>query len=133
MRFIPILNVRTMADAVRFYTTYLDFEVAGVFPPKGDPAYALLRRDGADLHLSSHAGDGAAGQAIMIPLDDLDELYARYRGRGLPESPRTESPVHVQPTDQTWGTREFYVEDPSGNTLRFVQKKSWAAASQKRA
>jgi hypothetical protein len=29
--------------------------------------------------------------------------------------------VHEGPLDQTWGTREFYVDDPDGNTIRFVQ------------
>jgi hypothetical protein len=35
-----------------------------------------------------------------------------------PEAPQL---VHEGPVDQTWGTREFYVDDPDGNTLRFVQ------------
>jgi hypothetical protein len=34
---------------------------------------------------------------------------------------RPESPVHNSPVDQTWGAREFYVNDPAGNTLRFAQ------------
>jgi hypothetical protein len=25
----------------------------------------------------------------------------------------------IDPIDQSWGMREFYVTDPSGNTLRF--------------
>lgn len=29
--------------------------------------------------------------------------------------------VHEGPLNQTWGTREFYVDDPDGNTLRFMQ------------
>lgn len=29
--------------------------------------------------------------------------------------------VHEGPIDQTWSTREFYVDDPDGNTLRFTQ------------
>ena len=29
--------------------------------------------------------------------------------------------VHEGPIDQSWGTREFYVDDPDGNTLRFTQ------------
>lgn len=32
-----------------------------------------------------------------------------------------ESPVHQGPIDQTWDTREFYVDDPDGNTLAFTQ------------
>jgi len=30
--------------------------------------------------------------------------------------------VHLGPVDQTWGTREFYVTDLEGNTLRFMQR-----------
>jgi len=30
-------------------------------------------------------------------------------------------PDDLGPTDQTWGTREFYVTDADGNTLRFCQ------------
>lgn len=34
---------------------------------------------------------------------------------------RCRSMVHEGPIDQSWGTREFYVDDPDGNTLRFTQ------------
>ena len=27
-----------------------------------------------------------------------------------------------EPIDQSWGTREFYVDDPDGNTLRFIEQ-----------
>ena len=40
------------------------------------------------------------------------------RARSDPERP---SEVHERPVDQTWGTRELYVDDPDGNTIRFVQ------------
>jgi hypothetical protein len=37
--------------------------------------------------------------------------------------------VHEGPIEQTWGTREFYVDDPDGNTLRFTQRFRFPAAS----
>jgi len=40
----------------------------------------------------------------------------RAQSAGLDTSRQSGSPV-----DQTWGTREFYVTDPDGNTLRFRQ------------
>jgi hypothetical protein len=43
-----------------------------------------------------------------------------FLARGL-VPPERDSPVHKGPTDQTWGTREFYVDDPDDNTLVFVQ------------
>jgi catechol 2,3-dioxygenase-like lactoylglutathione lyase family enzyme len=38
------------------------------------------------------------------------------------ESGDGEFAVHRRPVDQTWGTREFYVDDPADNTLRFTQR-----------
>jgi hypothetical protein len=56
-----------------------------------------------------------------VTTDDLDALVEQYRSRGLTVPIRPESPVHSGPIDQSWGTREFYVDDPDGNTLRFTQ------------
>ena len=46
-----------------------------------------------------------------------------FRGRGLvtPGDPDAPEHVHEGPIDQSWGTRELYVDDPDGNTLRFTQ------------
>lgn len=122
MALIPIIRCRTMHEAVTFYTKVLDFGLIGTWPDLGDPAVSLLMREGDELHLSSHRGDGAFGQAIVVLCSNIDALFMKYRERGLDPSAHIESPVHLGPVDQTWGTREFYVEDPSGNTLRFVER-----------
>ena len=88
-----------------------------------DPSFAVLTRAGDSLFLSSHAGDGAFGQAVVVMAEDVDALFKTFVARGLVPPPR-ESPVHQGPTDQSWGTREFYVDDPDGNTLRFTQRGS---------
>ena len=54
--------------------------------------------------------------------EDVDALFAKFLERGLKPA-KPESPVHQGPTDQTWGTREFYVDDPDGNTLAFTQSR----------
>src|SRR5215475_11610154 len=58
----------------------------------------------------------------------LTDYYRRYpihkfRARGLktPGNPDAPQAVHEGPIDQSWGTREFYVDDPDHNTLRFTQ------------
>jgi catechol 2,3-dioxygenase-like lactoylglutathione lyase family enzyme len=122
MAIIPTLRCRAMREAVAFYTQVLDFECAGTWPAEGDPAYGVLRREGDELHLSSHSGDGAAGQAVVVLTAQADALFAKFLARGLDASAKPHSPVHQGPVDQTWGTREFYVDDPSGNTIRFVQR-----------
>ena len=111
-----------MGEAVAFYTGILDFQLVETWPEAGDPAYSVLMRDGAELNLSSHSGDGVFGQAVAVLVEDIDTLFASFVARGLDTSAKPESPVHQAPLDQSWGTREFYADDPSGNTLRFIQR-----------
>lgn len=114
-----------MRTSLAFYTGVLDFERVDGDDDLGDPSFSVLARDGDQLMLSSHGGDGAFGQAIVITTDDVDALARKFRERGLhpPGSPDAPMEVHEGPINQTWGTREFYVEDPDGNTLRFTQAK----------
>ncbi|GAA0651896.1 glyoxalase superfamily protein [Brevundimonas lenta] len=121
MAIIPTVKCSDMARSVAFYTGVLDFEARGIWPSEGDPAFAELTRGGDLLFLSSHSGDGVVGQAVVVVVEDVDALFASFRSRGLDPSHKPDSPVHQGPVDQTWGTREFYADDPDGNTLRFVQ------------
>lgn len=106
-----------------FYTGILDFEYADGDDDLTDPCFAVLSRDGDQLILSSHSGDGTFGQAIAITTNDIDGLVRKLWARGLvtPGNPDAPEHVHEGPIDQTWGTREFYVDDPDGNTVRFIQ------------
>ena len=117
MAIIPVVRCRDMKISLPFYTGVLDFiRIDG----DEDSGYAVLSRAGDRLFLSTGAGDGEFGQAVVVMTEDVDALWAKFRSRGhVP--PDREGPVHQGPTDQTWGTREFYVDDPDGNTLRFTQ------------
>ena len=123
MAIIPTIRCRNMRMSLAFFTGVLDFERVDGDDELGDPSYSVLSREGDQLILSSHRGDGAFGQAVVVTTDDVDALFRKFRERGLrtpgnPEAPRM---VHEGPIDQSWGTREFYVDDPDGNTLRFTQ------------
>lgn len=67
--------------------------------------------------------DGLYRQAIVIETEDVDGVFRDLRARGLrtPGNPAAPGHVHEAPIDQSWDSREFYVDDPDGNTLRFVQ------------
>lgn len=120
---IPVLHCRRIEAALTFYTTVLDFAVVGGDDRSEDPAYRVLARGADWLILSSHAGDGRPGQAVVVTTEDVDNDWRVFRARGLvPTKAEAESPVHAGPLEQTWGTREFYVDDPDGNTLRFTQR-----------
>lgn len=122
MNIIPLMHCTNMETSVSFYINILDFELAGTWPELGDPAFSILTRAGAELHLSSHGADGRTGSTASVIVTDIDTLFKKYISRGLDTSFKKDSPVHQAPLDQTWGTREFYVNDPDGNTLCFVQR-----------
>jgi len=124
MAIIPTVRCSDVRASVAFYTELLDFTRVDAAAALDDPGFCFLSRAGDPLFLSSHAGDGAFGQAIVVTTNDVDALFRALRARGLatPGDPDAPREVHEGPIDQSWGTREFYVDDPDGNTLRFVQQ-----------
>jgi len=123
MAIIPTVRCKNMKTSLAFYTSVLDFERIGGDDEFGDPSHIVLSRGEDQLILSSHRGDGEFGQALVVTSDDVDAVFRKFRERGLrtPGNPTAPEHVHEGPIDQSWGTREFYVDDPDGNTLRFVQ------------
>lgn len=122
MAIIPTVRCRRMEASIAFYTKVLDFDCVE-HGGNGDPTVSVLMRGGALLLLSSHGGDGTFGQAIVVVTDNVDALFHKFRARGLktPGNPDAPAEVHEGPIDQSWGTRELYVNDPDGNTVRFVE------------
>ena len=125
MKIVPVIKCSNLERSLRFYTEILDFERR--WPGHEDQEMANgvvdLMRDGAELQLSRHAGDGVFGSTNRAFVNDVDERYLRFRARGLDTTKRPESPVHTAPVDQTWGLREFAVSDPDGNNLCFCMPK----------
>lgn len=119
MKMIPLFRCTDMKTSVAFYTTVLDFEL---YPgDTHEDAVVILTNKDAALMLTSLEGDQQVGIAANVLVDNIDELFKKYIARGLDPSSKKESPVHQGPLDQTWGRREFYITDPDGNTLRFIQ------------
>ena len=121
MKMVPIFRCSNMQQAISFYTTVLDFELKepGASP---DDYVVVLKNGDAELLLTRLEGDQKAAIAANVVVTAIDNLFAKYLKRGLDTSAKKDSPVHQGPLDQSWGTREFYVTDADGNTLRFVQQ-----------
>ncbi len=115
---IPLLRCRDMKEAISFYTTILDFELKDANASPDDWVVDLVNGD-AELQLSILEGNHNPGIPVNVRVDDVDGLFEKYIKRGLDTSGKKESPVHQGPLNQSWGMREFYVTDLSGNTLRF--------------
>jgi catechol 2,3-dioxygenase-like lactoylglutathione lyase family enzyme len=119
---VPTFTVSDMQVAIDFHTKVLDFELA-LLMNEDVPFYAVLTRGSDELHLSLHTGRGPCGHgAAVVVCQDVDALFAAFKARGLVVPSRPDSPVHEGPVDQTWGAREIYIDDPSGNTLCFQQR-----------
>lgn len=116
MNIIPIIKCTDIDKSISFYTQVLDFEVLN---PDEDFPYRLLVRESARLDISSL--DGGIVSCVYIEVENVDDLFKKFVQRGLDIS-EDKSGVHGGPIDQTWGMREFYVEDPDLNTLRFGQE-----------
>ena len=119
MAIVPVVRCSRIKPSVEFYTKTLDFHVADD-DELNDPAFIFLRRAGDLFALSSYGSGPVQRSVAMVMTEDIDALFAKFRERGLRPT-KVDSPVHQGPTDQTWGTREFYVDDPDGNTLAFTQ------------
>lgn len=117
----PVLMTRDIRASVRFFES-LGFSQLFQDHPS-NPRYACVGRDGVELHLQWHDSSQWEGSgdrpAYRFFVREVDALYAEFRSRGgLPDEAAASSPW-AKPGDTPWGTHEFHVRDPSGNSLQF--------------
>ncbi len=91
---IPLLHVSKSAAAEKFYCTRLGF-----------------RREFA--HRLDDANPDPCYMGNLI-VEDVDALHAELLAKGVR--------IDTGPVDQTWGTREMYVRDADGNSIRFIEQ-----------
>ena len=113
---VPVFHVSNAAAAQDFYCRKLGFRIGfahRAVETQPDPCYIGISRDGVWLHLSSFSGDAVPGGVANFVVDNVDELHSEFVAKSVP--------IDLPPTDQTWGTREMYIKDADGNSLRFQQ------------
>lgn len=110
---IPVMHVSDYQTSLEYYQR-LGFveQFCYRLGEQADPAYFGLKLDDTLIHLSSFSGDGCNPGVIYFIVEDVDQLHRRWQEAGID--------VGLPPTDQTWNNREMYLEDPDGNSLRFV-------------
>jgi len=114
-RAIPLLHVSDALTAENFYCTQLGFTKTFTYQPFGvqGPCYFGLMRDGVNIHVSSFPGDGKAGNAVVLLVDNVNSLYEEFLSKAVN--------IDLIPTDQSWGNREMYIKDSDNNSIRFTQ------------
>ena len=110
----PVLPVRDVTKAVRYYGERLGFSLVGQDNAES-PHYAVVKRDGVELHLQRH--DSTSFESVerlnlRFVIADIDALFAEYTTQDVFYERTT-----LRQTD--WGTREFAFYDPDGNGLTF--------------
>ena len=104
---IPVSNLRASID---HYQKKLGFRVA-MQMPEGD--YAIVERDDVAIHLFQEDVRTQSPASMHIFTDGLDELFAELQQRG--------AHVSKEIVRQPWGNRDFRVNDPSGNEIKFTE------------
>ena len=98
------LHVGNFKRAVAFYRDVLGLDVEVVAPGHFAQIPAV---NIALLGVGGRVTSG--GFHIELAVDDVDAWHKRLTELG--------AKVTSEPTDQPWGTRDFYVEDPDGHEL----------------
>jgi catechol 2,3-dioxygenase-like lactoylglutathione lyase family enzyme len=117
--------VDDVAEAVAFYTKFLDFEVLNNFPAFADVARGKLRlllsgpASSAGRPMSDGAKPGPGGwNRIHLLVDDIDAEVARLREAGAPfRNHILEGP----------GGKQVLIQDPSGNVVELFQMAAFNA------
>lgn len=112
---IPIFRIFDEHKAREYYLDFLGFDADFEHRFSDDaPLYLGISRDGFELHLSEHHGDGSPGARVRVQVSDIEglhaELAAKNYGFNKPEI-----------LDQDWGHRELIVDDPFGNKVVFCE------------
>lgn len=118
----PVLACHDVTESTRFYER-LGFTLRFQDDP-AKPMYAAVRRDDVELHLqwadATQWVDGLDRPAYRFVVDDVDALYAELAAAIDPAAFGT-GPWKA-PADTPWGTREFHLRDPGGNSLQFYRR-----------
>jgi catechol 2,3-dioxygenase-like lactoylglutathione lyase family enzyme len=110
-RAMPVVRVRDVGAARAFYGDFLGFDLA--MEQEGMDMYKSRSVPTTQLIVAADSGDAAdrlvAGVDISIEVADVDAVHADAQRRGLK--------IVYPLTDEPWGIRRFFVEDPDGTVV----------------
>ena len=126
---VPELHVGSFDRSLGFYRDVLGFEILYM---RGEERFAFLVREGAQLMIEQPvdpervwntaelAAPFGRGINLQIRVGDVDALYASLEAQGVPFFRPMEEKWYRR-DDESFGNRQFPVQDPDGYLLRFYQ------------
>ena len=109
---IPHLRILDYQKAVDFYVDSLGFKIDFEWRHEpGFPVYMGICLGTLYIHLSEHEGSGPSGQGrgLTLSVTNADSWFETLKHKGI----KFEQEIQTQP----WGSREFIMHDPFGNTI----------------
>lgn len=107
-RMAPCIAVRDLQAAYRFYSNVLGFRK--VFENGSPVGFMVLKKDGAELHLSQQRDHHATTMNVAhLFVDDVATLYAACQAAGVRI---IKALVH-----KDYGQDAFVMADPDGNRI----------------
>lgn len=109
----PQLPVAELDRAIKFYTEKLGFDLAFRY----EDFYAGIAKDGCSIHLKQGKLSRSKTMEdldLVFSVDDVETVYALLAGR----IHDIRQPLRTMP----YG-KEFYVADPDGNILAFIESR----------
>lgn len=113
----PVLPVKDVVEALKFYVNRLGFKIAFADDSK-NPTYAGIIRDGIEIHLQWR--DSKEREAmhdrpmLRIVTQNIEALYDEYFEKDVFNA-------HTLLRQTAWGTKEFGFYDPDHNGLTFYR------------
>jgi len=114
----PQLVVANLERSLDFYTQMLGFEIDFRY----EDFYAGIIRDGCSIHLKL-GNPTIEERASKLENEHLDLVFAVEDIDGLFEAVKSRSAIIVQPLREMPYGREFYIADPDGYLLGFMETK----------
>jgi uncharacterized glyoxalase superfamily protein PhnB len=115
---MPTFRYEDARGAIDFLTSALGFEVTAITEDDDRIVHAELVFDGSMIMLGSEPAPGDGRQAYKtgptttyVIVDDADAAYDRAKAAG--------AEIVMELTEQSYGSRDFAVNDPGGNRWSF--------------
>jgi catechol 2,3-dioxygenase-like lactoylglutathione lyase family enzyme len=115
----PVLRVSDLSRSLGFYRDQLGFAVEFVY----ESFYAGVIRDGCHIHLKCSSA-APRDQSALKREEHIDVCIGVYNAAALAESFALAGVPLVVPLRQMPYGREFYIRDPDGYVLGFVETTS---------
>lgn len=109
-RIVSNLATTDVKALQKFYLDLFDLDVVM------DQSWMVTLSSGqaaqTQISIASEGGSGTVVPDLSIEVDDVNAVYERTRNLGLT--------ISYDLTDEPWGVRRFYIQDPTGKLLNIL-------------